>query len=569
MGSVAYDLFAEKFDGLTAYRWHQAFFRGDIVLHDIQESHAPRGSFLAILLTHVLHARNSLGTWSADNDDGRYAVEPHEESLALWFLEQGCNPWPEGEPLAIWQQAVDLGWPGLMAALVSHPNAPPKAEMEGVILETAPFRSKGPAPAVLCARGQLDALKAWHALGFDVNLGVAEGNSAGALAQTPAMLKAWAQLGGAIRATDAKGRPLPRQWSFSATAKRIAMEKAWATFQDVAPPPPAQSVEQLVETLRGVGKGMAQHEFKQRRVSWDTEDASGVSLRERILREFEASPSRWEGALIHFAMEKATPLQLERALVAGLRRRGVNDASAEYPNGDQFAAAVASGRLGPVSEVLERLATTLVGVRDGEALGMVTRASASLAGQLGVPELAPLRAPIAEGLSYHKDQVRASSFWVPWFQAPGPSGVSQGWEAFASWARKNAQNDHGGQRAFWSALFQQLPLEALAEGQAFLRGAEALRRRCNTVESLREAWALDHAISWCHALVVAWPDGQPPPHHETARETAWWEEVKESLSEKGFARQQSEALDQALREDRARLLDAAWEQAAPVRRLRM
>lgn len=529
MASAVYQLFSEGFSTLSPWAWQQCFERGDIRIPDIHES-GKHGSFLDVVLEAALQkCRAGVGSWSVDKDDGRFEPDAESERLALWLVNQGCDPWVPHQQRNSWLRALELGWPSLMAALSQHPQAPAKEVLESACVPRAPHSTgfQVCAPASFARRNQIQALRAWHQLGLDVNLGVAEGPSAGSEAQTPEFLEAWANLGGLVQARDKAGKSWPDRWSFSTAARHIAMEKAWAKFQEGVQVSPVDAVEALLAKLPSMGKGRVQHDLQQHQINWSSPDRSGVPLRDRVLERYAKVPDSVAGSVVEFALEKATPAQLRATLEAGLKARGPGAKNTVYPNAEQLTSVLVRERLGDESKALKTLADAIHdqpgGVGFGMLLGASREASRSFAQELNQ------QPHIAAASGYEKALLRAVAFWTPWFCERADDGAMKGWKAFAAWALRAVSSNGGGpNHELWKRLVGAQEPNVLLEGKNLLRASEILRAPPDSEERLDLVWNPGSAQSfqaWTQPLVGLAGLEASSPDFMRSIEAPMWEEA--------------------------------------------
>lgn len=527
MASAVYQLFSEGFSTLSPWAWQQCFERGDIRIPDIHET-GKRGTLLDVVLEAALQeCRAGAGSWSVDKDDGRFEPDTESERLALWLVKQGCDPWTSHLQRDSWHRALELGWSSLMAALAHHPQAPAKAVLESALVPRNPHSTDHQvcAPASFARRNQVHALKAWHQLGFDVNLGVAQGVSAGSEAQTPEFLEAWANLGGAIQARDTAGKSWPERWSFSTAARHIAMEKAWAKFQEGVQASPVDAVEALLAKLPGLGKGRVQHHFQQHQINWSSPDSSGVPLRDRVLERHAKFPESVAGSVVDFALEKATPAQLKATLEAGLRARSGNTKNTVYPNAEQLASVLVHERLGEDGQVLRALADAIHDQPGGFGLSMLLGASREASRSFA--KALDTKPHIAAASGYEKALLRAVEFWTPWFCERADDGAMKGWKAFAAWAIQAASTNGGGtNHELWKRLVGAQEPSVLLEGKNLLRASEILRSEPTSEELLQWVWepnSNQHHQAWTKPLVGLTGLEASPPDFMRAVEAPMWE----------------------------------------------
>lgn len=488
MASAIYTLFEKSFYTLSPWSWQQLFERQDIRIPDINEI-GDAGSLLDIVLEKEL-AQNNLGQWSIDKDDGRFQPSPETERLALWLIGQGCNPWRLYHERDCWARAVELGWPKLMACLTEHPRAPKKEVLEHVLVPQSRHASTMvPAPASFALKNQVEALRAWKDLGFGVNLGVGSPHSAGRHAQTPEFFTAWAQLGGNAQAKNQDGKTWPQQWHFSSSAKHVSMEKAWAKFQNGLALPPPEAIEVISAELSKLTKARFLHLVKTHELNWSSQDANGITLRERVLRFHEAKPQAIAGSIVEAALDKATPEQWRNALVIGLRSMTAGSRNPHFPNMDQLSSALDRGRLGTDDRVT--LQTLADGLLDGDhPEGFARLVSASMmTGRTFCDELNELPSVQATEQGFNRVKVRSAEFWKPWFAERTEDGVCKGWKMFAVWAKTSASSNGGSSLdLFWKVQLSLLEQEILREGKNLLRAAEILRSNPSNAPVFEETW---------------------------------------------------------------------------------
>lgn len=551
MASAVYQLFSQAFKTLSPWAWQQCFERGEIRIVDFNEV-GPEGSLLDVVLKSAL-LESSSGSWSVDKDDGRYAPDPETERLAVWLVGQGCDPWQVHRDRDSWSRAVELGWPRLMTALKNHAGSPGQDVLEQVLVPKNAHANQVLicAPASFAGKNQVDALRAWHGMGFNVNLQVPEGVSAGSAVSTPEFFEAWARAGGQVQARNAAGKTWPERWSFPSAQRHIAMEKAWSKLQDKTAVSPVDAVDSLLSRISRLGKGRVQHEFQQHQINWSSQDSQGVTLRERVLEAFANNPNAMAGSVVDFALAKASPAQVYTAVVAGLKVRTASTKNSVYPNAEQLSSLLIQEKLGPDEKALKELANALKEEPDGVGLGVLFGLSREASRTFA--ESLDAQSDVASLTGYAKAARRAVVFWTPWFCERDDDGVLKGWKAFAAWAPKAASSNGGvSGYDFWKALVSDLAPSVLLEGKNLLRASEALRRPPLSEEMAGELWDARNAFgssSWVSPLIDLQELEAPTPDAMRSLESHMWELVFKS------DRKSREFLEPLLRSEAKAALD--------------
>lgn len=318
--SLAYHLLGKGFSGLDAFECLHWFQSGEVQLGDPNEMGA-QGSLLHALLTH---GDVSFRQGSLDKDPSMYEGDVGIERLGLWLIQRGANPWEEGgaPSLRVWKHVLQQGHAGLMKAMAAHGSAPESPALEAVDLAQEHSNYTLSAPSWFAQHNQIEALRAWAALGLDVNLGNGKGGP-GSRARTPEFLKAWAEVGGDLTALH-YGSPLPTAWSHFAGAKKIQLERVWLAHQTT----PALSQE---EAIHAVLEQLADGSFKRKTlaeihflfnslgVKWSSALPDGTTLQALAREQFFKNPGCLSASQGRQVFHEAPPETYLQAVVAGLK----------------------------------------------------------------------------------------------------------------------------------------------------------------------------------------------------------------------------------------------------------
>lgn len=497
MPSVAYQLMSASFDTLSPSGWHRALKNGDLRLSDPNEE-GPQGSFLWMVLSKRKE-KLDYQKQELNFPDTEY------EGLLLGLVEAGANPWIpcDNDPLAVWKAALIRGLPRFMACLVNHPLAPSREKLESVLLNEGSFsKSQRNPPAQFARWNQADALKGWADLGFNVNLGVGEGKSAGREARSPAFLRAWVESGGAVTSDDTPGVSLPSAWKFTAATQKIAMEREWYRHQKAAVIPVDQAMETYLGLLRermDFTKGEAVFRLKALGLSLKSVDSQGRTIASRWLPWFLENP-RWPDASVAGFLLQELPIgDQEKALIAALLAQKTTYGQRKYPNDAQFSSFWSSMKPALRAAAFHRVASATRESPFGFAkvlYAVVPWMKERIQEKLLSSDESSFSSGQGDSI---KSREMAAEFWAPWFAQTNPrDGGAQGWLAFAHWSALQTQNTGSSLHLpLWKSIFEKLDGETLHSGRdvlrlAYLRSAIAH----NADADLQGAWGAENTAPW-------------------------------------------------------------------------
>ena len=330
---LAYHLLGSGFAQQGAFEHLHWFKSGQVQLIDPNEV-GSRGSLLASWLAH---GDVALSRFSLDKDPAAYAPDRGIEALALWLLEQGANPWLEGEEpsLTVWKKALAQGHCDLMRALARHPLAPSKQELEAVLLADS-WQHVAVAPPVWFAKtNQVESLLAWAELGFDVNLGVGTGGP-GARAISPEFLQAWGKVGGQLDALEF-GKPLPQTWSGFPAEKKIKMERVWQKYQPARKLSADEAIDEFLLAVDApffARQALSQVRFllQSLKLKWSTQASDGQTLLEKVQDRFFSNPKILSASLARSLFRDGDPDLYLKAVVAGVGVQEPPTSAASFPS---------------------------------------------------------------------------------------------------------------------------------------------------------------------------------------------------------------------------------------------
>lgn len=343
---LAYYLLGKGFAQQGAFEHLHWFRSGQVQLLDPNEM-GPRGSLLVSWLKHGELCLPSVA--EVEKDPWVYASDRGVEALAIWLLEQGANPWVEGEEpsLMAWRHALTQGHCALIRALANHPSAPAREVLEAVG-STGVLSTTSLVPPVWFAHtNQVETLRVWAELGFDVNLKVGQGGP-GSRAITPEFLTAWAQVGGKMDALE-WGRPLPKCWERFPADKKIKMEQVWQAHQPARELSTDEAIGEFlnaVEEPRFSEKALAEVRFllKSLQLKWSSVSSDGRTLQELVQERFFNKPAIISASLARTLFRDGDPALYLKAVVTGVEAQITTHHKSCFPS--SIASVLTDGVLG-------------------------------------------------------------------------------------------------------------------------------------------------------------------------------------------------------------------------------
>lgn len=556
--SVAYKLLETGMPILGAWGWLQAFKSGQVKIPDFNEA-GDSGTLLHVAMAAGRPFWNGSGLGGDGRTDG-FGADPAHEGLLIWLMEQGADPWVFHEGRNAWSEALYRGWPQMMEYLAARPDAPSRAALEGQRVDTG-GQNPLPAPVAFALRNDLDALRAWGRAGLSVNLGVAEGRSAGTSARTAEFLKGWVDLGGNVAAPLPDGRSLPLAWSGLTAATRVAMERVWAASSAPEDRPIGDRFKQLLDGFQ-VPKTLFAHKMRQLQVDPDTPGGDGRPFCQHWLDHHLARPQATSSHVAMILLEPLTVQDRRRAVVAGLRAaaHAPGKTIASLPRPEHLRKLLSLGRLGPVDQALRALADATLD--QPAALAMVVEASIDLARSDPAGPLCEPGEPADRDFKGSDSRMRqVAGFWRRWFMEPREGGVlGRGWLALACWAA-----NHVPEAGFPPALahpFFQAMVEGLdpdaRQAAAIVLGCVELRLQIKLGYGKMPA---DILSQWQEGRLGGWASGVSPCD-PSARNAGQAGEILEKALRSDVGRNQ-DVLDSLFSAMRAARLERSLSSATP------